>query len=184
MGARNILLNHFSQRYPKLPKLNTFSNHNKPSTTGHQDISISFDLMSVRLGEMWRMKYYHDAMELLFPPEEEAEEEGDGVESAVRGDVNPTLDKNGKGKTKAKEEKNKGKGKAKMQKNGKGVMSSGGTMVSESGAKQSYQAGSTDKELEQDITTKRGVSPSSADSESKRVKSDQAEMLDKNYTSL
>ena len=37
MGAEAILLTHFSQRYPKIPTLDT----------GHKKVSVAFDLMSV-----------------------------------------------------------------------------------------------------------------------------------------
>ncbi|KAK8843961.1 hypothetical protein IAR55_006753 [Kwoniella newhampshirensis] len=99
MNARHILLNHFSQRYPKLPKLPTPAPIIEVGkVVGQQDIaprpvvSISFDFMSIKIGDMWKMAYYMEPLSLLFA---EAEEEGEGedrVVGAVEGDVNPTLD--------------------------------------------------------------------------------------------
>ncbi|RXK38185.1 hypothetical protein M231_04559 [Tremella mesenterica] len=115
MGASHILLNHFSQRYPKLPRLapsSTFypsyptidqTDQTIPSTsesvtsTGTDPsqiissslqpdsepiISISFDLMSIRVGDMWKMSHYMEAMSLLFASEPE---ESEGM---MEGDVN------------------------------------------------------------------------------------------------
>lgn len=88
MKASHILLNHFSQRYPKLPKLNLPADDGTGSKQA--DISISFDFMSIKVGEMWKMAHYMDALSLLF---DEAEpEDGDDTIAAVEGDINPTVD--------------------------------------------------------------------------------------------
>jgi ribonuclease Z len=88
MKARNILLNHFSQRYPKIPKLPAPS----PDEEGtvRPVISISFDLMSVKLGEMWKMAHYMPAISELFA-ESEAEE-GDNSAEAVEHDINASVE--------------------------------------------------------------------------------------------
>lgn len=96
MGARHIMLNHFSQRYPKLPK-----SRQKQGGTDDAVVSISYDFMSVRVDQMWRMGYYLDAAELLFKEAEEedgerAEGEEEAVKDAVVGDRNATLDGVGK----------------------------------------------------------------------------------------
>jgi ribonuclease Z len=88
MKARNILLNHFSQRYPKVPKLPAPSPDEEGSA--RPIISISFDLMSIKLGEMWKMAYYMDAISELFA-ESEAEE-GDNSAEAVEHDVNASVE--------------------------------------------------------------------------------------------
>jgi ribonuclease Z len=94
MNASHILLNHFSQRYPKLPKLNLPTNPTSsdgtPSATAQPDISISFDFMSIKVGEMWKMAHYMDPLSMLF---DEAEpEDGDDTTGAVEGDINPSVD--------------------------------------------------------------------------------------------
>lgn len=57
--------------------------------------------MSVRVGDMWKMSHYMDALDLLYA--EADDEEGDDTTKAVEQDVNPTLDSgaNGKGLSKA-----------------------------------------------------------------------------------
>ncbi|WVR08979.1 hypothetical protein IAU60_006038 [Kwoniella sp. DSM 27419] len=109
MNASHILLNHFSQRYPKLPKLPV------PEATedgvAQPAVSISFDFMSLRVGDMWKMPYYMDAMSMLFAEVEEEGEGEDTVVGAVKGDVNPTLDAaggSGKGGKKIKGNGDKG----------------------------------------------------------------------------
>lgn len=108
MNASHILLNHFSQRYPKLPKLNLPASAEGAKQT---DISISFDFMSIKVGDMWKMAHYMDALSLLF---DEAEpEDGDDTQGAVEGDVNPTVDiapKGGKGKGKQSQPKDQSEG--------------------------------------------------------------------------
>ncbi|TYJ56176.1 hypothetical protein B9479_003162 [Cryptococcus floricola] len=138
MGAKYILLNHFSQRYPKLPKMpgvvplavaeeasesarakreenvpedlkeaaieedvpensstetlaplpeNVVLEASSPSSTAPPHVSISFDFMSLRLADMWKMPYYMDALSILFAEPEEAEVE-DGAGSVVEGKAN------------------------------------------------------------------------------------------------
>lgn len=86
MNASHILLNHFSQRYPKLPKLNLPAN---PSSS-EAVISVSFDFMSIKIGEMWKMAHYMDALSLLF--DEADPEDGDDTMDAVEHDHNPSID--------------------------------------------------------------------------------------------
>ena len=94
MNARTTLLNHFSQRYPKLPKSSNWAGNDDPIRNPVGPIvCLSFDFMSVRIGDMWRMSHYMDALGLLFPEEEE--EDGDNVLQAVERDVNTTVDSKG-----------------------------------------------------------------------------------------
>lgn len=91
MNARHILLNHFSQRYPKLPRLQASST---PTTelAVTPVVSLSFDLMSIRVGDMWKMAHYKDAISLLFPAEEEADGEvsESGEPAAAAAPKNPS----------------------------------------------------------------------------------------------
>ena len=105
MEAKHILLNHFSQRYPKLPK-------SRVSSQEEGVVSISYDLMSVRIGDMWRMAYYIDAAEILFKTDE-ADDEGADVTDAVERDVN--VDGKGEEKRKARQKEAEEKEKAKQQ---------------------------------------------------------------------
>ena len=89
MKASHILLNHFSQRYPKFPKLNLPTDSSSSNTV----ISLAFDFMSIRIGDMWKMAHYMEPMSMLV---DEAEpEEGDDVLEAVEHDINPSVDQPG-----------------------------------------------------------------------------------------
>ncbi|WWC91109.1 uncharacterized protein L201_006050 [Kwoniella dendrophila CBS 6074] len=127
MKAKHILLNHFSQRYPKLPKLP--SAKPKPVTieeSGMNDsaipsvdqqtepiISISFDFMSIKIGEMWKMSYYMEPLSLLFVETEEEGEGEDTVLGAVKHDINPTVENVNGGGSEGKSGKDKAKAKNK-----------------------------------------------------------------------
>eukprot|EP01126_Amoeba_proteus_P002098 TRINITY_DN1065_c0_g3_i5.p1 TRINITY_DN1065_c0_g3~~TRINITY_DN1065_c0_g3_i5.p1 ORF type:complete len:337 (-),score=93.02 TRINITY_DN1065_c0_g3_i5:28-1038(-) len=85
MNSRFTILNHFSQRYPKIP--------NFPSTSAINSTAVAFDLMSVRMTE-----FYFSLLPSLYPAlkaictevekveekeEEEEEEEEDTIETLV-----------------------------------------------------------------------------------------------------
>lgn len=96
MGARHVLLTHFSQRYPKLPI--SASRH----TMGEfRDavISVSFDLMSICIGDMWRMSHYMDAIDVLLAGDEDEDEveEGDDAVKAVERQTSASLSEIGGG---------------------------------------------------------------------------------------
>jgi ribonuclease Z len=71
MNAKYIVLNHFSQRYPKAPSLQL-------SESGPA-VAISFDFMSLRAADVWKMAHYMDAITILF---QEVEDEDVDEESA------------------------------------------------------------------------------------------------------
>lgn len=79
MRARTCLLTHFSQRYPKLPPL-------ADNTRYAGDVGIAFDGMRIRVGELWKMAHWREALEALFretsdPEESSAEMQiDDGIE--------------------------------------------------------------------------------------------------------
>ncbi|WWC73000.1 uncharacterized protein I206_106964 [Kwoniella pini CBS 10737] len=169
MKAKHILLNHFSQRYPKLPKLPVFTP--TPSTVEGAEstekeylpiVSISFDFMSLRIGDMWKMQYYMEPLSLLFV---EAEEEGEGEDSvigAVRKDVNPTLDGNENGQNK-------------NHKNSQPSTKLDGSILNEESNGQ--EKGKSKKEMKKDKVRleqkgKRAASPSMDDREVKRRSTD------------
>jgi ribonuclease Z len=70
MNAKYIILNHFSQRYPKAPNLEL--------DAAGPSVSISFDFMSLRAADTWKMAHYMDAINTLFRDEEE----DDDIEAA------------------------------------------------------------------------------------------------------
>ena len=95
MDAKRILLNHFSQRYPKMP-------NSRASVDDKRDISISYDFMTVKVGDLWKMKYYMKAAELLFTAEEN---EGVEVEETVSAEPGPPKLSRRKAKAKEYQEK-------------------------------------------------------------------------------
>ncbi|KAL2022556.1 hypothetical protein VTK56DRAFT_5163 [Thermocarpiscus australiensis] len=93
MGARRILLTHFSQRYPKLPVVNeeaalfageggngngngNWNGNFKGKGQQQRDVEVlfAFDMMRVKLGEFKQAKQFLPALRELL---EEGEEEGD-----------------------------------------------------------------------------------------------------------
>ncbi|KAJ3514157.1 hypothetical protein NLJ89_g2531 [Agrocybe chaxingu] len=61
MNAKNILLTHFSARYPKLPP--SLSNQVAREGPDAQNLIIyGFDHLNLTLGEMWKMAYYTPAI--------------------------------------------------------------------------------------------------------------------------
>jgi ribonuclease Z len=80
MKAKHCLLTHFSQRYPKFPKLQP----EQPPQQGDQQpeqpvIAIAFDLMSIRVGDMWKVEHYQRPFEKLFKQQEGDEGGGSDV---------------------------------------------------------------------------------------------------------
>ncbi|PWN44746.1 hypothetical protein IE81DRAFT_253936 [Ceraceosorus guamensis] len=114
MHAKRIYLTHFSQRYPKLPKITASNHYNTASAEGLQEplgdvsgvepiaanstataatvpIAIAFDLVSVPLKEMWKYTHYIPALELLFNAvkDEDAPEEGAEEANTLDGGADP-----------------------------------------------------------------------------------------------
>jgi ribonuclease Z len=71
MNAENILLTHFSARYPKMPPSIV-----QPSATEQEGprIGLAFDHTTIRLGEFWKLNMYLPAIEKSFG---DTSEEGD-----------------------------------------------------------------------------------------------------------
>jgi ribonuclease Z len=72
MQADYLLLNHFSQRYPKLPRLQAPIDN---ASGKRPVIALAFDLMTLPLSSFWKMENYTDALEELFVEVEGAESE-------------------------------------------------------------------------------------------------------------
>lgn len=94
MNAKYLLLNHFSQRYPKLPRIQPFD---PTSENKRPIIALAFDLMSLPLKAFPAMETYNDALEALFEEMAEAEPESDAEEEAEQISAKkPAEKKNGK----------------------------------------------------------------------------------------
>jgi len=78
MNAENILLTHFSARYPKMPPSGLAS----PAVNlqGRElVVALAFDHTNITIGDMWKLKFYMPAVEQSFKDtiEEGDDEEGD-----------------------------------------------------------------------------------------------------------
>lgn len=82
MKAKYILLNHFSQRYPKIPKLLTKQEADEDGYC--PKIALAADLMQLPLKDFDRVARYSTAIDFLF--EEEAKEEEPDEEEAIIND--------------------------------------------------------------------------------------------------
>ena len=72
MNARNVLLTHFSQRYPKLPEISTAYNNENRDT--HPNIAFAFDSMRIRLSTFRELARFYDPLSVLFKQATEMEE--------------------------------------------------------------------------------------------------------------
>ncbi|KAF8504184.1 beta-lactamase-like protein [Hysterangium stoloniferum] len=79
MRAKNVLLTHFSNRFPKTPQLAT-SGAADPT---HPTVAIAFDHVTVSIGDMWKLSRYLPAIEQSFIDSEDPEDEGFSVELAA-----------------------------------------------------------------------------------------------------
>lgn len=103
MNARYVILNHFSQRYPKIPKLPA-PEVDADATVAGPTVAISFDFMSLRAADAWKMSHFTEPLSLLYADAEE--EEGAEAAEAAEAEQEKGKGEDGKGKKKGK----KGKG--------------------------------------------------------------------------
>ena len=77
MKASNILLTHFSARYPKMPPAGL-----KPRAGGSNEptVAVAFDHVNLTIGNMWKIGYYLPALQQSFC---DTIEEGDEEETAA-----------------------------------------------------------------------------------------------------
>jgi ribonuclease Z len=59
MNSKNVLLTHFSQRYPKIPSFDE-------KTYGNLNIGVAFDMMRINLDNFAKLKYFSSALQTLF----------------------------------------------------------------------------------------------------------------------
>jgi ribonuclease Z len=66
MNAENVLLTHFSARYPKMPPsgIPTVSTHDE--TSSEPVLALAFDHANIAIGDMWKMNLYLPAIEQSF----------------------------------------------------------------------------------------------------------------------
>ncbi|KAF8506255.1 beta-lactamase-like protein [Gautieria morchelliformis] len=70
MKAKNVLLTHFSTRFPKTPQMTS-----APADATDPTIAIAFDHVTVSIGNLWKLNRYLPAIEQSFLDSEDPEEE-------------------------------------------------------------------------------------------------------------
>ncbi|TFK39749.1 hypothetical protein BDQ12DRAFT_734488 [Crucibulum laeve] len=79
MRAENILLTHFSARYPKMPpSIITSPKEAKSSGRKEPIVALAFDHAALTIGSLWKLNYYLPALEQSF---RDLAEEGDDEEN-------------------------------------------------------------------------------------------------------
>ncbi|UZJ53546.1 hypothetical protein CBS101457_002866 [Exobasidium rhododendri] len=85
MKVKYLMLTHFSQRYPKLPRFSA------TGELGKMKVGIAFDLLTVEMSDLQKLMKYKDSLELLFDMEGKEEEgEGEGEAEKGKGTVSTT----------------------------------------------------------------------------------------------
>lgn len=77
MKATNVLLTHFSARYPKMPPSGVPTPLGQDGTTQQPTLGLAFDNVDIALRNMWKMNVYLRAIEQSF---KDTAEEGDDEE--------------------------------------------------------------------------------------------------------
>ncbi len=86
MNARNVLLTHFSARYPKMPPSIVAPLEENTTERKEPLVALAFDLMEIDLDKMWKANLYLPAIEQCFT---DSAEEGDGdLHATVEGSLN------------------------------------------------------------------------------------------------
>ncbi|KAF8579988.1 Metallo-hydrolase/oxidoreductase [Ramaria rubella] len=70
MKAKNVLLTHFSNRFPKTPQMTT-----GPTEASDPTICIAFDHATISIGDLWKLNRYLPAIEQSFIDSEDPEDE-------------------------------------------------------------------------------------------------------------
>jgi len=79
MRAQNVLLTHFSSRYPTMPRY--FASSPKDDGTDHQPtIALAMDHACIRVGDLWKMAVYFPAIQQSF---KDIADEGDEEEEVM-----------------------------------------------------------------------------------------------------
>jgi len=79
MRAQNVLLTHFSSRYPTMPRY--FASSSKEDGTDYQPtIALAMDHACIRVGDLWKMGVYFPAIKQSF---KDIADEGDEEEEVM-----------------------------------------------------------------------------------------------------
>ena len=97
MGAQNILLTHFSQRYPKMARSSLFALSDQGGKSGKNvPIALAFDMVTYPLSQFSKIQSYTPAMEALFAADTEGDEEGQSVAGGEAVEASSAVGANGK----------------------------------------------------------------------------------------
>jgi ribonuclease Z len=124
MKAKHVLLNHFSQRYPKgvhfdLKTIDPTSPPDVQANAAVQVIGLALDLIRVPIGEMWKLRAYYPAVSML--NDDGVEEEGGEGEGGDDEGAGLLQEEGKEGKGGGKKEKPKKEKKEKVAKGGGGA---------------------------------------------------------------
>lgn len=84
--AKNLLLTHFSARYPKMPPSVVAPPEENTNEREDPTVALAFDLIEMELDQMWKMKLYLPAIEQCF--RDSAEEGDEDMHAMVPGSLN------------------------------------------------------------------------------------------------
>ncbi|EEB95113.1 hypothetical protein MPER_05971, partial [Moniliophthora perniciosa FA553] len=92
MNAQNVLLTHFSARYPKTPKYKVGQEGDAAeSNTGFGSfkgvVAFAFDHANMSIGTMWKMNYYLPALESSYKQTVAEDGEDEDVEDGATMEV-------------------------------------------------------------------------------------------------
>lgn len=81
MNAENLLLTHFSARYPKMPP-SSFATPRKSENSRQREpvLALAFDHANIAIKNLWKMNFYMPAIEQSF---RDTAEEGDQDEDVA-----------------------------------------------------------------------------------------------------
>ncbi|KAF4591050.1 hypothetical protein EYR40_009650 [Pleurotus pulmonarius] len=83
MNAENILLTHFSARYPKLPPdALAPANSTRTPNGGSKEpiVALAFDHANIKIGDMWKLNHYMDAIQQCL---KDSSDDGDEEETTL-----------------------------------------------------------------------------------------------------
>ena len=78
MRAQNVLLTHFSSRYPTMPQY--FASPKRDDADDKLTVALAMDHACIRVGDLWKMAAYIPAIAQSF---EDIADEGDEEEEAA-----------------------------------------------------------------------------------------------------
>jgi ribonuclease Z len=78
MRAQNVLLTHFSSRYPTMPRY--FASPKRDDADDQPTVALAMDHACIRVGDIWKMATYIPAIAQSF---EDIADEGDEEEEAA-----------------------------------------------------------------------------------------------------